>query len=59
MNFLHWNVRGCFQGSWLFTDKLASVGHSVQGSVWLFAPPNELKVDLFRDGCGVPNYRFP
>jgi len=28
-------------------------------TVWLPSLPEYLKVDFFRDICGLPNYRFP
>jgi len=40
-------------------DKLANMGHSVQGLVWLSSFPFELNVDFFQDICGLPNYKFP
>ena len=40
-------------------DKLATSGHSMVGEVWLDTLPDELKIDFFRDKCGLPNYRFP
>jgi len=40
-------------------DKLAALGHSMVGAVWLDTLPDELKIDFFRDRCGLPNYRFP
>jgi len=40
-------------------DRLANMGHAVQGAVWLSALPLELSFDFFRDRCGLPNYRFP
>ena len=39
-------------------DKLANMGHSVQGSVWLSSLPAELNVDFFRDRCGLPTTDF-
>jgi len=40
-------------------DILAALGHSMVGEVWLDTLPEELKIDFFRDRCGLPNYRFP
>jgi ribonuclease HI len=40
-------------------DRLANMGHSVQGAVWLSSLPPLLGSDFFRDRCGLPNYRFP
>jgi ribonuclease HI len=40
-------------------DKLANMGHSMVGEIWLNALPADLKYDFFRDRCGLPNYRFP
>ena len=40
-------------------DKLASMGHSSVGVVWLDSLPIDLKLDFYRDRCGFPNYRFP
>jgi len=37
----------------------ANMGHTMQGSVWLASLLDELKVDFFRDRCGLPNYKFP
>jgi len=39
--------------------KLANMGHSVQGAVWVPTLPPTLGSDFFRDRCGLPNYRFP
>ena len=41
------------------TDKLAALGHSMVGEVWLDTLPDELKIDFFWDRSGLPNYRFP
>jgi len=40
-------------------DKLASLGHSSIGAVWLDSLPTDLRLDFFRDRCGLPNYRLP
>ncbi|XP_039686503.1 uncharacterized protein [Medicago truncatula] len=40
-------------------DKLASLGHSCVGQVWLHNLPSALCLDFFRDRCGFPNYRLP
>jgi len=40
-------------------DRLANMGHAVQGSVWLTALPPELNFDFFRDRCGLSNYKCP
>jgi len=40
-------------------NKLASMGHSSVGVVWLDTLPNDARLDLYRDRCGLPNYRFP
>jgi len=40
-------------------DKLAIMGHSMNGAVWFDTLPDELKLDFFRDRCGLPNYIFP
>jgi hypothetical protein len=40
-------------------DKLASMGHSIIDAVWLDTIPNDLRLDFYRDRCGLPNYRFP
>ncbi|XP_024632809.1 uncharacterized protein [Medicago truncatula] len=40
-------------------DRLANMGHTMQGSVWLNVLPSELHLDFFRDRLGLPNYRFP
>jgi ribonuclease HI len=40
-------------------DKLASMGHSIDGAVWLHTLPSNLSLYFFRDRCGLPNYRFP
>jgi len=49
MNFLYYYC----------ADKLANLGHSMVGSVWLDSLPDEMKTDFFRDRCGLQNYRFP
>lgn len=40
-------------------DKLASMGHATQGSVWMTSVPPQLRFDFFRDICGFPTYRLP
>ncbi|KEH15785.1 hypothetical protein MTR_0553s0050 [Medicago truncatula] len=40
-------------------DKLASLGHSSVGQVWLDILPTDLYLDFFRDRCRLPNYRLP
>lgn len=40
-------------------DRLANMGNSVQGAVWLSSLPPALGSDFFRDRCGLPSYRFP
>ncbi|KEH33166.1 hypothetical protein MTR_3g026170 [Medicago truncatula] len=40
-------------------DKLANMGHSIQGTVWLSVSPPELHADFYKDHCDVPRYRFP
>ena len=40
-------------------DKLAFLGHSAIGAVWLDRLPTVLSLDFFRDRCGLPNYRLP
>jgi ribonuclease HI len=40
-------------------DKLANLGHSIVGDIWLDNLPAALNIDFFRDRCGLPNYRFP
>jgi ribonuclease HI len=40
-------------------DRLANMGHSLQGSVWLDVLPAALYLDFFRERVGLPNYRFP
>ncbi|XP_024634647.1 uncharacterized protein [Medicago truncatula] len=40
-------------------DKLATLGHAIQGSVWLDVLPPDLLFDFVRDRLGLPNYRFP
>jgi len=34
-------------------DKLAALGHSMVGEVWLDTLPDALKIDFFRDRCGI------
>jgi ribonuclease HI len=40
-------------------DKLASLGHSSAGSVWLDLLRIDLRLDFFRDRCGFPTFRLP
>jgi len=40
-------------------NRLANMGHTMEGSVWLDMLPMELHLDFFRDRVGLPNYRFP
>jgi len=40
-------------------DKLANVGHSIQGSVLFEELHVDLRVDFFRDRFGLSNFRFP
>lgn len=40
-------------------DKLASLGHNIDGTVWLDTFPTSVTYDFFRDRSGLPNYRFP
>ena len=40
-------------------EKLAALGHSTIGEIWLDTLLDEVKIDFFRDRCGLPNYRFP
>lgn len=42
-----------------YADRLANMGHLVQGSGWLASLPPELHSDFFRERCSLPNYRFP
>jgi len=48
-----------FRESNCCADKLAAMGHSIVGAVWLDNLPSDLRLDFFRDRCGFPNYRFP
>lgn len=40
-------------------DRLANMGHAIEGSVWISSLPTELHLDFFCDRVGLPNYRFP
>jgi len=40
-------------------DKLANLGHSMVGEIWLDTLPDEVKAYFFRDRCVLFNYRFP
>jgi len=40
-------------------DRLANMGHAVQGSVWLDTLPAKLHMNFFHDRIGLRNYRFP
>lgn len=40
-------------------DKLVALGHSIVGEIWLDNLPDEVKIDFYRDRCGLPNYGFP
>ena len=40
-------------------DRLANMGHDIQGSVWISTLQTELHLNFFRDRVGLPNYRFP
>jgi hypothetical protein len=40
-------------------NKLAALGHSIVGEIWLDNLLNEVKIDFYRDRCELPNYRFP
>jgi len=40
-------------------DKLAYLGHSIVGAIWLDNLPTDLWLDFFRDRCGLPNCRLP
>jgi len=40
-------------------DRLANMGHLVQGAVWLSSLPPAIGSNFFRDRCGLPSYRFP
>lgn len=40
-------------------DKLANMGHRIQGCIWLEILPAELHMDFYRDRIGLLNYRFP
>jgi len=37
-------------------DKLAALGHSIVGEIWLDNLPDEVKIDFYRDRYGLPNY---
>jgi len=40
-------------------DKLAEMGHVIQGSIWFDTLPAELHMYFYLDKTGLPNYRFP
>ena len=40
-------------------DRIANMGHTMQGSVWIDMLPTELHLDFFRDRVGLPDYMFP
>ena len=40
-------------------DRLANLGHSVVGEVWLSALPSKFQQDFFADRCGLPRFRYP
>lgn len=40
-------------------DRLASMGHSVDGDVWLLVLPPDLQAEFYSDSCVLPRYRFP
>jgi ribonuclease HI len=40
-------------------DRLANLGHSVVGEVWLPSLPSEFQQDFFEDRCGLPRLRYP
>lgn len=42
-----------------YVDRLAFMGHSVDGGVWLSVLPTILQTDFYSDPCGMPQYRFP
>jgi len=39
-------------------DRLANLGHSVVGEVWLSALPSEIQHDFLADRCGLPRFRY-
>jgi len=55
---------GCFISSHIFcegnccADRL-TMGHAIQGFVWLDTLTTEVQMDFFCDNVGLPNYRFP
>jgi len=67
MNFLYWNVRGIDNSYTRIALKNLFLSHKPMLifiaepmiTVWLSSLPDELKVDFFRDMCGLANYIFP
>ena len=67
MNFLNWNVRGIGNSDTRIALKNLYLSHKpmlifiAQPMITIRIPslPDDLKVDFFRDKCGLPNYRFP
>jgi len=64
MNFFYWNVRGISNSDTrialknLYIHMLIFIAE-LMITVWLPSLSDELKVDFFKDRCGLPNYRFP
>lgn len=54
MNFLYWNVRGIGDSDTRIALKNLYLSHNP-----LLTLLEDLKVDFFRDNCGLPNYKFP
>jgi hypothetical protein len=48
-----------FRESNCCADKLANMGHSVHGAVWLSVLPPDLLAEFYLDRCGMPCYMFP
>ena len=48
-----------FQEGNMCADRLANLGHSVVGQVWMSALPSEFQQNIFTDRCGLPRFRFP
>jgi len=40
-----------------YADKLANMGHSVHGAVWLSTLPLDLQAEFYSRRCGMPRYR--
>jgi hypothetical protein len=40
-------------------DKLAALGHSIVGEIWIDHLPAEVMIDFYRDRCGLSIYRIP